>query len=188
MIKQCLLLLLITSPAYSARITLNNAGSVGVTSSTIFNDNKVKVTLSTPRECCIGNSCSQYTQILLDNPTSKELKVALDGYEYEVNSNIQLIHSVNLFSIADTPMRSCMKATGGFPAIGTGQTNISASNFYLGISNAYLDVKNWRLMLRSIDGNVVCQNGTLISPETPPGGDVIFYDGFDNIIFKNGFE
>lgn len=186
--KYIVILILFSNAAISARLTLNNAGSVGITSSTIINDSSVQSTFTTSRECCVNGGCSQYTGVALNNPTNKQLKIALDGYEYEVNSEVQLIHSVNLLSIASTPLRSCMKASGGFPSVGTGQTNLSASNVYLGLSSVYLDVANWRLMMRSIDNNLVCDNGTLLPPDTP-GGDVIFYDGFDvSLIFKNGFE
>lgn len=181
-------MLLLSNYSMAAKLTLNNAGAVGITSSTIFSDTDIQVTFTASRECCIGNSCQQQTGVVLDNPTNKQLRIALDGYEYEVDSDIQLIHAVNLISIPSTPLRSCQKQSGGFPSVGSGQTNLSASNVYFGLSSVYLDVKNWRLTMRSIDQNLVCQNGTLIPPETPPGGDVIFYDGFDNIIFKNGFE
>lgn len=173
--KYIVILILFSNTAISARLTLNNAGSVGVTSSTIFSDTDIQVTFTAPRECCVGNSCQQQSGVVLENPTNKQLKIALDGYEYDVNSNIQLIHSVNLISIASTPLRSCKKQTGGFPSVGTGQTNLSASNVYLGLSNVYLDVKNWRLTMRSIDQNLVCENGTIIPPES----DLIFYNGFE---------
>lgn len=180
-------MLLFLNNSESARLTLNNAGSVGVTSSTVFDDSAIKINLSEIRECCLGNSCNNYEEVTLENPTNKELTVVLDGYQYEIDSSVQLIHSVNLFSIASTNMRTCMKASGGFPNIGSEQSNLAATNFYLGVSNAYLDVKEWRLTFRSITGDVVCENGTLINPNDDEN-DLIFFDGFDNIIFKNGFE
>lgn len=170
-----IIILLFSNAGIAAKLTLNNAGAVGVTSSTIFSDTDIQVTFSAPRECCVGNSCQQQSGVVLDNPTNKPLKIALDGYEYDVNSNVQLIHSVNLISIASTPLRSCEKQTGGFPSVGAGQTNLSASNVYFGLSNVYLDVKNWRLTMRSIDQNLVCENGTIIPPEI----DLIFYNGFE---------
>lgn len=167
-----IILILVAGQGVSATLTLNDVQGIVITGNTTFSDQKVVVNFQSTKECCIDNSCITYSSVDLENPTTKELKLALDGYQYDVNADIILTHSAKLISASATPMRSCRKPDNGYPTIGSDMA-ISASNVYFGISSAYFDVKNWRLTLTSIDGNLTCENGVQI---------------VDDLIFKNDFE
>lgn len=125
--------------------------------------------------CCIGNTCNNLNSINLlaqDNQTTCP-RLVIDGYVYDLSAPIDIHHGLLLFITQSGSLANCTNGSGGSPTLGSGFLAVINADT-LGVQSASIDVDEWVLQIQSVDGDVICDGGTL-------------YDKPD-LIFRNSFE
>lgn len=143
------------------------------TTPVVMNCLGLNVGLSETTQCCLGSSCTDEDAVLfskVNHSTCPQLVV--DGYVYEVNSDIQIFNSSRLVNVNNSSINSCQTPGGGLPSLGTGFIFASGA-VAIGIEQLFINESDWTLIMTSTDGNLTCQGGQIYA---------------DEIIFKNGFD
>jgi|GEM_PF-3954861 len=99
-----------------------------------------------------------------------DLEVILDGYAYQVNSDVIISLPQQFIFIANSEMENCMLPN-GLPPSDTAGLSLITNNQGIGIKRFRYAVESRLLFLTSETSNVVCDNGLFI--------DQIFFDGFE---------
>ena len=105
----------------------------------------------------------------------------LDGYAYELNSDVVIDTQNNIISI-DSNMVNCLQPNNNPPLENTlyALHDVNSPNQFIGLNQITYNTSSGRLFFTSETSNLLCTNGVYV--------DTIFADDFSGIIFANGFD
>ncbi|MCX7552708.1 hypothetical protein OS175_02355 [Marinicella sp. S1101] len=108
------------------------------------------------------------TNTLAQNP----LELILDGYAYEVFSDVLIDLPNKTFTIADSAASNCLQPSGSTPLNTPGNFTLETNNQDIGIERNRLVVAANLLYLTSETSNLLCDDGVFV--------DQIFVQSFDS--------
>lgn len=123
-------------------------------------------TLFNRKTCCVIALFSTHSII-----AQNQLELILDGYAYQVNSDIVYNINNNTLSIAESDATDCMRPGDLLPLNSAGSMTLLTNSQSIGISRTRYLVEGNLLFLTSETSNLICNNGVFI--------DQIFVDDFD---------
>ncbi|WP_395373867.1 hypothetical protein [Marinicella sp. W31] len=165
-------LLFIAINSHSATLQVNDSDKVNVIGVTSMSCNGITSSYEAISQCCVDGSCSDTSGQAFNQPDNTCPKVVIDGYLYSVQSDISLFHASKTFSINTSSISDCRRPNNSTPtAVSMNDTSLATNDVAIGLSQAYIDVDTWRLIVTSQDGDLLCTGNEAFV-------DVIFEDGF----------
>jgi len=105
----------------------------------------------------------------LTNSVSYAVTPVLDGFAYELNSNIT-IDTQNHNIIFDSNMLNCQQLNGD-PPLDTQLFAISTNSQFIGVTSFYYSIDHGNYYFNSETGDILCDNGVYV--------DTIFSNDFE---------
>ncbi len=140
----------------------------------------MKSKFNSRRQLIVGATCLLSTPLM----AGSALDVILDGYAYEVNSDITFDVDQQIINIDQSNMTNCQRP-GGFLPLDDVNISLQTNSQSIGITNNQYFFAENLYVLTSQTSDVICDNGVYV--------DDIFVNGFEEpispfLIFKDGFE
>ncbi|WP_395378001.1 hypothetical protein [Marinicella sp. W31] len=99
--------------------------------------------------------------------------LVIDDYSYPASNEFSIFHQSRLITVNSSQASNCVSQSSGNSPSFNGPFLLIIGSSSIGITDLYIDVDRWALVMRSADRDLECDNGTYFN------GDLIFNNSYE---------